>query len=218
MFIKINKLNFNGLKNNPLNILIIGNPHCINKKKLIKKILDNSGIKYGIAFDDKYDNRKITYYDILLDDFVSRSYEENTFKKFILKQRRSVRIDGSSDENFAGLFVNNLPINLGMLDDKKYKSVLKNNRRFNLLILQVHDYPIEIYPTLRTYFDYIFIMKGHSFECRKRIWENYVGILENFEMFQSIFSELTKGGDMCMVVHNRCLSNKIEDNVFWCKF
>ena len=78
------------------------------------------------------------------------------------------------------------------------------------------QYPLGIPPNLRTNIDYIFILRENIVANRKRIYDNYAGMFQNFEIFCQVMDQCTENYE-CLVIDNTTKSNKLEDNVFWYK-
>ena len=78
------------------------------------------------------------------------------------------------------------------------------------------QYPLGIPPNLRTNIDFIFILRENIVANRKRIYDNYAGMFQNFEIFCQVMDQCTENFE-CLVIDNTTKSNKIEDNVFWYK-
>ena len=51
---------------------------------------------------------------------------------------------------------------------------------------------------------------------RKSLWENYAGIIPDFQMFCDIMDQITDDYT-ALYVHNATNSNKLEDCIFWYK-
>ena len=78
------------------------------------------------------------------------------------------------------------------------------------------QYPLGIPPNLRTNIDYIFILRENIVANRKRIYDNYAGMFQNFEIFCQVMDQCTENYE-CLVIDNTTKSNRLEDNVFWYK-
>ena len=47
-------------------------------------------------------------------------------------------------------------------------------------------------PEMRSNFDYIFLLAEDFISNRKRLYEHYAGMFPNFDIFQQVFTEVTK--------------------------
>ena len=69
---------------------------------------------------------------------------------------------------------------------------------------------------LRTNVDFAFLLREPSPQNRKRIFENFGSAFPSFEFFCQIMDQCTQNYEV-VVINNNCLSNKLEDIVFWYK-
>jgi hypothetical protein len=102
------------------------------------------------------------------------------------------------------------------LTDKNIRYLFLNGRHLKVFFLITMQYPLGIPPMLRTNVDYVFILREPSSNNRKRIFDNFGSAFPSFEFFCQIMDQCTQNYE-CVVINNNCLSNKIEDIVFWYK-
>lgn len=76
--------------------------------------------------------------------------------------------------------------------------------------------PIGLPPELRLNFDYVFLLKENSAINRKKLWMNYASVFPSLDIFEKVFAKITE--NFCsMVINNKSISDKIEDQIFWFK-
>ncbi len=100
--------------------------------------------------------------------------------------------------------------------DKMMRLLFMNGRHWKVMLLITLQYPLGIPPTLRTNIDYVFILREPYISNRKRIYDNYAGMLPTFEAFCQVMDQCTENYE-CLVIHNNAKSNKLQDQVFWYK-
>jgi hypothetical protein len=100
--------------------------------------------------------------------------------------------------------------------DKNVRALFMNGRHLKVFFIISMQYPLGIPPNLRTNIDYIFILRENIVANRKRIYDNYAGMFQNFEIFCQVMDQCTENYE-CLVIDNTTKSNKLEDNVFWYK-
>lgn len=100
--------------------------------------------------------------------------------------------------------------------DKNVRALFMNGRHLKMFFIISMQYPLGIPPNLRTNIDYIFILRENIVANRKRIYDNYAGMFQNFEIFCQVMDQCTENYE-CLVIDNTTKSNKLEDNVFWYK-
>ncbi len=90
-----------------------------------------------------------------------------------------------------------------------------NGRHYKILLIMAIQYCKSVPPALRMNADYIFVMKEKSLKERKKLHEEWFGMLTNKE-FTRIMDVCTDDYG-CLVLDNTVSSNKIEDQVFFYK-
>lgn len=100
--------------------------------------------------------------------------------------------------------------------DKNVRALFMNGRHLKMFFIISMQYPLGIPPNLRTNIDFIFILRENIVANRKRIYDNYAGMFQNFEIFCQVMDQCTENFE-CLVIDNTTKSNKLEDNVYWYK-
>lgn len=90
-----------------------------------------------------------------------------------------------------------------------------NGRHYKILLIMAIQYCKSVPPALRNNADYVFIMKEKSIKERKKIHEEWCGMMTSKE-FTRIMDVCTDNFG-CLVIDNTVSSNKIEDQVFFYK-
>ena len=90
-----------------------------------------------------------------------------------------------------------------------------NGRHYKILLIMAIQYCKSVPPALRMNADYVFVMKEKSIKERKKLHEEWFGMLTNKE-FNRIMDVCTDDYG-CLVLDNTVSSNKIEDQVFFYK-
>ncbi len=102
------------------------------------------------------------------------------------------------------------------LHDRNIRYLFLNGRHLKVFFLITMQYPLGIPPMLRTNVDFAFLLREPSPQNRKRIFDNFGSAFPSFEFFCQIMDQCTQNYE-CVVINNNCLSNKLEDVVFWYK-
>ena len=100
--------------------------------------------------------------------------------------------------------------------DKLMRLLFMNGRHWKIMLIITMQYPLGIPPNLRTNIDYVFILREPYIANRKRIWENYAGMVPTFESFCQVMDQCTENFE-CLVIDNNAKSNKLQDQIFWYK-
>jgi hypothetical protein len=218
MKLRLKKFNVRSIKSNSVVVLI--GKRCTGKSTLTKDILYHhqdipagtviSGTESANGFFGKFVPK------ILIHD----EYKATISQDFAKRQKGlMVRKEaGETDIDERAFFVMDdcLYDDGSWKKDKNIRWVFMNGRHYGILFIITMQYPLGIGPNLRTNIDYVFILRENIVGNRRRIYENYAGMFQTFEIFQSIMDQCTEDFE-CLVIHNNAKSNKIEDQVFWYK-
>ena len=101
-------------------------------------------------------------------------------------------------------------------NDTNIRQIMMNGRHLKIFFIMTSQYPLGVPPSLRSNIDYVFILRENIMQNRRRIYENYCGMLPSFDIFCSVLDQTTENHE-CLVVDNTTSSNKIEDCLFYYK-
>jgi hypothetical protein len=99
-------------------------------------------------------------------------------------------------------------------NDENIRQIMMNGRHLKLFFILTSQYPLGVPPNLRSNIDYVFILRENIMQNRRRIYENYCGMLPTFDIFCSVLDQTTENYE-CLVVDNTSTSNKIEDCLYY---
>jgi hypothetical protein len=100
--------------------------------------------------------------------------------------------------------------------DKNIRACFMNGRHYKLLFLLTSQYPLVGTPALRTNIDFVFICSENILANRKRLYENFAGMMPSFSSFCQLMDQCTNNYE-CLVINNITKSSKITDQIFWYK-
>ncbi len=100
--------------------------------------------------------------------------------------------------------------------DKNIRLLFLNGRHYKTLFLITMQYPLGVPPDLRSNIDYAFILRENNVGNRKRLYENFAGMIPSFDMFCDIMDQCTEDYE-CLVIHVNAKSNRLVDQLFWYK-
>ena len=101
-------------------------------------------------------------------------------------------------------------------NDKNIRCLFMNGRHFKVFFIITMQYPLGIPPHLRCNVDYVFIFRETQLKNRERIYQQYAGMFPSFDIFNTVLDQCTENYE-CLVINNKVKSNKLEDQVYWCK-
>lgn len=96
------------------------------------------------------------------------------------------------------------------------KDYYKNGRHWKMLHINSQQYSLDLKPDIRTCIDGTFLLRESNSKNRKKLYENYAGIVGTFDDFNDIMDELTTD-HTSVYINNLIDSNNIEDCVFYYK-
>lgn len=103
-----------------------------------------------------------------------------------------------------------------LFNDPLFQGIFKNGRHWKMWFILSLQYCLDVKPVIRTNIDGTFILRETNLRNRKSLWENYAGVIPDFQMFCDIMDQLTNDYT-ALYIHNATTSNRLEDCVFWYK-
>ena len=199
-------------------VAIIGKPGT-GKSVLIKDLLYQHRKRFssGMILSGTEGSNKF-YRGIFQDTFIYHEYNQDAMDRLKVRQQQLVRDNGKGDpRNFTAVVCDDCMDDKNWIKHKTTKWLFKNGRWFDIFFLLAMQYMLDIPPDLRTCIDYIFILQEPMVKNRKKLYENFGGVIPTFNMFNDMMDNLT-ADYCCMVIKNRkALSNNIEDSIYWYK-
>ena len=199
--------------------------HNSGKSWLVRDIFYNHRhIPSGVVFSGTEEASPF-FSDFIPDSFIHSEYDPELIENIMTRQKRRIREAKMSGKSENGkLSSNNVFIVLDdMLHDaqnwkkeKTIKNIFFNGRHFNFLFILTMQYPLGITPELRSNIDYIFIFNEPSVKNRKKIYDDYCGMVPSFDYFCNILDACTQNHE-CLVIKTSTNSTDIRDQIFWYK-
>ena len=156
--------------------------------------------------------------------FIHGDYSPVIIANFCKRQKMILQKIGKDIETYgqartdprAFLIMDDCLYDDSWLHDRNIRYLFLNGRHLKVFFLITMQYPLGIPPMLRTNVDFAFLLREPSPQNRKRIFENFGSAFPSFEFFCQIMDQCTQNYEV-VVINNNCLSNKLEDIVFWYK-
>ena len=148
--------------------------------------------------------------------FIHDKYDPIITANFMKRQKKMKKIlkQGENIDNRAFLILDDCLYDKRWRNDEAIREIFFNGRHWNALMIISSQYSIGISSELRTNIDYTFIFRENIYSNRKRLYEQYCGMFNTFDMFCSVMDQVTEDFH-CLVIDNHSKSNKLEDQVFW---
>ena len=155
--------------------------------------------------------------------FISSEFSEEELDGILESQRKKVRktakkqntADGRTrDNNMLLVFDDMMSANEDLFrKSPSFKSIFTTGRHYNITFYLVLQCVLGIPPGLRENIDYAFLFSSDGSNLKK-LWENYAGVIESFDMFKSIFFQCTRDRG-CLVINKTDSSDDLTNKVFF---
>jgi hypothetical protein len=150
--------------------------------------------------------------------YIFDEYKPQIIENLVKRQRAIVKKaenDPSIDPRCI-LIMDDCLYDRSWTNDVNMRQIFMNGRHLKLGLILTSQYPLGIPPNLRSNVDFTFILRENVVANRRRIYDNYCGMLPQFEVFCSVLDQTTENYE-CLVVNNFVASNKLEDQLFYYK-
>lgn len=203
-------------------ILVLGKRFS-GKSILIKDLMYQfrERVDRGIIFSGT-EHAAPFYGEVFPDIFVHPTFDNNILEgalhrqiKIKKKQLRETQSDKATPKSTLFVLMDDCLADTQWKSDKNMKEIFFNGRHYHFFFILASQYPMSIPAQFRSNSDYTFIYSEKDQKVRRKIWENYCGIVPTFEEFSALMDTVcTNYG--CLVVNNR-ERDKVawQDAIFW---
>lgn len=94
--------------------------------------------------------------------------------------------------------------------------LFKYGRHSQMVYILSLQYALDVPPAIRTCIDYTFIYRDPNSNNRKKLYDNFAGIIPDYSLFCELMDKLT-ADYRCLVIHNNIKSNNWYDCVYYWK-
>jgi hypothetical protein len=193
-------------------IVIIGKPGT-GKTTLIKSLLYEKSHIFpcGMVMSGTEDSNQ-AYSEIFPETFVYNGYKKDRVADFIDRQKKMAK--PHLPNPWAMILLDDCTDDSKFFMDVLTNNIFKNGRHYKMLYILSLQYCLDIRPVIRTNIDGTFILRETNLKNRRSLWENYAGIIPDFNMFCEIMDQLCNDYT-ALYIHNATQSTKLEDCLFW---
>jgi hypothetical protein len=204
-------------------VVMIGKRNT-GKSFLIKDLLyHNNSFQVGTVISGT-ESANGFYGEMVPKIFIHDEFKQSIIDNVVKRQQHVIKSLNEENTKYGGskidprsfLILDDCLYDASWTKDKNVRALFMNGRHLKMFFIISMQYPLGIPPNLRTNIDYIFILRENIVANRKRIYDNYAGMFQNFEIFCQVMDQCTENYE-CLVIDNTTKSNKLEDNVFWYK-
>lgn len=150
--------------------------------------------------------------------FIYDGYSPKIIENLVRRQKAAVarsKKDRSIDPRCL-LVMDDCLYDKTWVNDENMRQIFMNGRHLGIGLIITSQYPLGIPPNFRSNIDYVFILRENIVANRRRIYDNYCGVLPTFDAFCSVLDQTTENHE-CLVVDNCSTSNKMEEILFYYK-
>lgn len=158
------------------------------------------------------------YQNFIPDSYIYPEYDPAVLKQVFANQEMLInRQGGKSQRNNFFMIMDDVLTDVNLWKkDRLIKKSLFEGRHYNLFMVIVLQYCMALAPEQRTNIDYIFIFRDNIKANRKRLYENFAGMVPSLQIFETLMDQCTEDHH-CLVINNNSLSNKLEDILYFYK-
>ena len=154
------------------------------------------------------------YSSIMPSSFVFNNYDEAQVEKFIKRQKLALE---HVENPWAVLILDDCTDEPAIFRKPLQQGMYKRGRHWKMLYILSLQYALDIRPSIRTNIDGTFILREPSLAVRKKLYENYAGIIPDFKLFCEIMDQITNDYTALYIHNVSGATNNWKDYVFWYK-
>lgn len=206
-------------------ILLLGRRRS-GKSYLVRDIFyHHKDIPLGLVFSGTEEANPF-FGGFIPDSFIHSEYDSQLVDGMLVKQSQKVKAarknghaktDGLTPNNRAFIVLDDMLHDASAWKkEKTIQTIFFNGRHYNLFFILTMQYPLGIPPALRSNIDYVFVFNEPSVKNRKKIYDDYAGMVSSFDAFCNILDSCTTDHE-CLVIKTSGNSIDIRDQIFWYK-
>ena len=204
---------------------------CYGKRRSGKSFLardiffNHKDIPIGLVFSGTEEANPF-FSDFIPDCFIHPAYNAELVSNLITRQSQKIKkakkngfydTNGKTPQNRAFIVLDDmLADSSAWKKDKTMREIFFNGRHFNIFFILTMQYPVGIPPELRSNIDYVFIFNEPSIKNRKKLYDDYCGMIASFDHFCNILDNCTQDHE-CLVVKLSGNSTDLKEQIFYYK-
>lgn len=149
--------------------------------------------------------------------YIWEELDEDEIKRFLKRQRiltHKSKTDPSINP-WGMLICDDVSDDRKMLNKKVFQTIMKMSRHHSLLFALVMQYACDCSASMRSAFDYIFIMQTTDLKSLENIHTNFASDIRDYKDFVDIMKQVAKNFAALVIDRTNRDSNKLEDRVYY---
>jgi hypothetical protein len=150
--------------------------------------------------------------------YIYEGYHRDALQAFVNRQKKinKERKAKGLPKKFSFVLIDDCGFDKDFTKDPILRMIFMNGRHYGIFFIFALQYCMGIPPDMRSQIDYVFILKENLLSNRKRLHQEYAGIIPDFGLFGKVLDRTTENR-CCLVVKNNSLSNKVDECLYWYK-
>lgn len=187
---------------------------CLTRKILnYKQNIPTTIISKNEKLNNYYDDYSHESYDTFETDILKNIYQKQDKIKFDneIRNKEGKKLE---DDRHMIIMDDCMSSKEDILKNSQIIELFFNGRCRKISFILTTTVDVDITPSLRCNFDYVFLLADDSSDNIKKLYEHYAGMFPNVQVFEQVFSEITKNYGV-MVIDNTVHSKNSTDKIFW---
>jgi len=189
-------------------------------REVMKKIND---IPAGVIIAPT--DRLNKFYDTIFpSSFIHHDYKPEIMSRLLARQDKIIeknnkrKAEGKKALDTRVLFIMDdcMSAKKQWAEDPNFLSIMNEGRHRHITYILSMQYSLGILPEYRSQFNFIFLLAEDIRMNRKKLYEHYAGMFPSFELFESVFLQMTQNYG-CMVIDNSSRSIDLKERIFYFK-
>lgn len=195
-------------------VVVIGKPGT-GKSTLIKSLLyaKKHVIPTGIVFSGTEDTNGF-YSKFFPSTFIYNEYNRDNLERFITRQKQAYK--KKLENPWAVCLIDDCTDDRKIFNDPMMVSMYKRGRHWKMLYILSLQYCLDIKPAIRANVDGVFLLKVTGVKQLKQLYENYAGMVPDFDTFCQIMKQVTQNYT-ALYIDNTNPNGDWKEQLYWYK-